>query len=346
MSKTRVRDFGNKDMSEIRYVDLFCGIGGFRVAVAQAAKELNIKASCVFSCDIDEGCQKAYAANFAETPYGDIRKVESKDIPAHDILFAGFPCQPFSIIGHKQGFDDTRGTLFFEIARIISNKKPDAFILENVKLLMGHNKGRTINTIIEILRGIGYYVPDPQVLNALNFGLPQKRERVFIIGFKKRCDFQWPQGADFMTPLDDILESDVDPRYYASKEIRKKRLRMHPPTTETTIWHENKAGHISAYRFSCALRAGASYNYLLVNGERRLTPRELLRLQGFPDSFKIVCSDTQIRKQAGNSVPVPVVKSVIIQVLQALKIAPLVTENHLEIKGINEQCDFALEKVC
>ena len=294
----------------IRYIDLFCGIGGFRIAAEQIALELGIPIKCFFSSDIDEECQKAYEENFGEKPAGNITTVKAEDVPNHDVLFAGFPCQPFSIIGHRKGLEDTRGTLFFEIARILEAKKPTAFLLENVKLLAGHNKGKTLKRIMLVLKDLGYHA-DYRVLNALDFGLPQKRERIFIVGFKKPCSFDWPKGGISMTPLKAILEDNVPEQYYASEYIRINRLKKHKPTDEPTIWHENKAGHISAYPYSCALRAGASYNYLLVNGERRLTPREMLRLQGFPDSFKDVCNYSQTRKQAGNSLPVPVAKAVL-----------------------------------
>lgn len=302
----------SKNNKAIRYIDLFCGIGGFRIAAEQISSELGVPTKCVFSCDIDAECQKAYEENFCEKPAGDITKIKAKDIPDHDLLLAGFPCQPFSIIGHRKGFDDTRGTLFFEIARILETKKPDAFVLENVKLLKGHNSGNTLNRIMTALKDLGYY-SDFRILNALDFGLPQKRERIFIVGFKKACSFDWPKGDIPMISLKDILEENVSEQYYASLRIRMNRLKKQRPTKEPTIWHENKAGHISAYPFSCALRAGASYNYLLVNGERRLTMREMLRLQGFPDSFKIVCNYSQTRKQVGNSLPVPVAKAVLNQ---------------------------------
>jgi len=300
----------NRNGKAIRFIDLFCGIGGFRIAVEQVSDDLGTAVKCVFSSDIDEDCQKAYEENFREKPAGDIKVINAEDIPDHDILLAGFPCQPFSIIGHRKGFEDTRGTLFFEIARILEAKKPKAFVLENVKLFAGHNKGETLKRIMEALRDLGYHA-DFRILNALDFGLPQKRERIFIVGFKKACSFDWPKGVLPMIPLKDILERNVPEQYYASAYIRKNRLKKQKPTKEPTIWHENKAGHISAYPFSCALRAGASYNYLLVNGERRLTMREMLRLQGFPDSYKIACSYSQTRKQAGNSLPVPVAKAVL-----------------------------------
>ncbi len=300
----------------IRYVDLFCGIGGFRVALQMAASELHLEALCMFSSDIDEQCQCAYKANFGERPVGDIKAVKEDSIPDHDLLLGGFPCQPFSIIGQMKGFEDTRGTLFFDIARILKAKRPKAFVLENVKLLVGHNKGRTLSRIMETLADLGYQASF-RVLNALDFGLPQKRERVFIVGFRQPTIFDWPKGAIPMKPLSEVLEKRVPERFFASDYIRKRRWNLLKPREELTIWHENKGGHVSAYPFSCALRAGASYNYLLVNGERRLTPREMLRLQGFPDSYEIVCNETQTRKQAGNSVPVPVVAAVLKQVLRS-----------------------------
>lgn len=304
-------------LNSLRFVDLFCGIGGFRIAIEDACRISGIDAHCVFSSDIDPDCRKTYAANFGEIPNGDIIKIETRDIPDHDILLAGFPCQPFSIIGRRHGFEDARGTLFFEIARILEKKKPKAFILENVKLLVGHNHGNTITRIMETLRGLGYHA-NYKILNALDFGLPQKRERVFIVGFKTPCLFDWPIGKAPMKALSEILEKNVPKKFFVSEKIRKKRRDHLKPTKETTIWHENKAGHISAYPYSCSLRAGASYNYLLVNGERRLTPREMLRLQGFPDSHVIICNDSQSRKQAGNSLPVPVARAVIHNVIEAL----------------------------
>jgi DNA (cytosine-5)-methyltransferase 1 len=303
----------------IKYIDLFCGIGGFRQAMENLARENGMASRCVFSSDIDEHCQDSYAANFGDRPIGDITQVNEKDVPKHDLLLGGFPCQPFSIIGQRRGFEDTRGTLFFDIARILDAQKPRAFVLENVKLLAGHNKGATLKRILETIGELGYQC-EYRVLNALDFGLPQKRERVFIVGYRDGIDFQWPQGGAPMKPLSAILEREVHPKFFASEHIRNRRLNCiedQLPFGEPTIWHENKNGHISAYPYSCALRAGASYNYLLVDGKRRLTPREMFRLQGFPDSYRIVSKDRHARKQAGNSVPVPVVQAVIRAVCEA-----------------------------
>jgi DNA (cytosine-5)-methyltransferase 1 len=309
------------------YIDLFCGIGGFRYAMEAASLRNGIKPACVFSSDIDAFCQAAYKANFGDQPWGDITAIDAASIPDHDILLGGFPCQPFSIIGRMKGFDDTRGTLFFEIARILAEKRPIAFVLENVKLLVAHDRGRTLSVIFNVVRELGYTV-DYRVFNALDFGLPQKRERVFIVGFRETVPFRWPQGSGLSKTLDDVLEKEVDKKYFVSEGILRKRLSKRAKTGETTIWHENIAGNIGVYPYSCALRAGASYNYLLVNGERRLTEREMLRLQGFPDSFKIVCNYSQTRKQAGNSLPVPVADAVIDSVLKSLRGA--IPHGHLD----------------
>jgi DNA (cytosine-5)-methyltransferase 1 len=258
--------------------------------------------------------QDSYEANFGRRPAGDITKVDEKEIPDHDILFAGFPCQPFSIIGQMQGFNDIRGTLFFDIARILKEKRPKAFVLENVKQLVGHDGGKTLKTIIKTLQDLGYHV-QYTVLNALDYGLPQKRERVIIVGHQQPILFSFPTPIHPFKPLEEILEKKVDKKHYASEYIRDRRHALHKSAYKLSIWHENKAGNICSYPFSCALRAGASYNYLLVNGERRLTPREMFRLQGFPDSYKIVVNDGQARKQAGNAVPVNLVKAVILKLL-------------------------------
>jgi len=298
-----------ENQEKLRFIDLFCGIGGFHIAFDKACKSNNIKTECVFASDIDKYAQDSYEANFGMRPHGDITLIDENSIPDHDILFGGFPCQPFSIIGQMKGLDDIRGTLFFDIARIISAKRPKAFILENVKQLVGHDKGNTIKIIIETLRNLGYFVTF-KVLNALDFGLPQKRERVVIVGHKENIMFQFPTPKRPYKSLTKILESDVDPKFFASDYIREKRENSHVSEVSPSIWHENKSGNISSYPYSCALRAGASYNYLLVDGKRRLTPREMFRLQGFPDKYKFVVSDTQLRKQAGNAVPVNMIEAV------------------------------------
>ena len=208
----------------------------------------------------------------------------------------------------------------FEIARILKEKRPRAFVLENVKQLVGHDEGRTLKRILETLYELGYTNSHFKVLNALDFGVPQKRERVFIVGFLDSVTHIWPQRPTSVRTLDDILEKDVSDFYHASQKIRDNRLAKRDKVVDRrTIWHENKGGHISAYPYSCALRAGASYNYLLVDGERRLTEREMLRLQGFPDTYNIVCNYGVMRKLTGNSVAVPVVEAVVRSVMDVLE---------------------------
>ena len=314
MNAPQKSDFSPKQT--IRFVDLFCGLGGFRIAADEVCAEKNLASVCEFSSDIDADVQQVYAANFGDVPNGDITQISEINIPKHDILFAGFPCQPFSICGEGKGFEDIRGTLFFDIARILQAKKPQAFVLENVKQLRGHNEGKTLALIMKTLRELGYYA-DYRVLNALDFGVPQKRERIFIVGFREPKKFIWPQGGVPMKPLSEVLIGDVPDFYRASEKIRANRKEKRigkQQYHEPTIWHENKAGNISAYPYSCALRAGASYNYLLVDGERRMTEREMLPLQGFPDSYQIVCGYQATRKQAGNSVAVPCVSAVLREV--------------------------------
>jgi DNA (cytosine-5)-methyltransferase 1 len=308
-------------MESLHFIDLFCGIGGFRVAAEQVCEEKSLEPHCVFSSDIDPDARAVYAANFGEQPTGDITKVSAADIPDHDVLFGGFPCQAFSIIGDRKGFDDIRGTLFFDIARILKEKKPKAFVLENVKQLVTHGKGKTLSIILETLHDLGYHV-EYGILNALDFGLPHKRERIFIVGFLEPLHFTWPTGNMPMKPLEEVLEPTVDAFYYASEQIRENRKKSREGKktfSQATIWHENKGGNIGVHPFSCALRAGASYNYLLVNGERRLTEREMLRLQGFPEFFKIPVGYGAMRRLAGNSVAVPVVAALVKQVVETLE---------------------------
>ena len=264
----------------------------------------------MFASDIDEKARKAYQQNFDLMPSGDVVKLAADQMPEHELLLAGFPCQPFSIIGQRQGFADPRGTLFFEIMRILRAKRPQAVILENVKQLATADDGKVLERIKTDLQGLGYTV-DSKILNALDFGLPQKRERTIIVATQYKAEFPWPKTKVKMKPLSAILEANPDPKHFVSKDIRDKRHKAHTATVSPAIWHENKAGNVSSHEWSCALRAGASHNYLLVDGERRLTSRELLRLQGFPDTWEIACDDAQTRKQAGNAVPVPMVQAVI-----------------------------------
>jgi len=315
-------------MRDLKFIDLFAGIGGIRLGFE------SVGGRCVFSSEWDSFAQDTYEANFGERPNGDITKIDPSRIPNHDILLGGFPCQAFSICGDQKGFSDTRGTLFFNIEEILRIKEPFAFMLENVKNLKSHDKGRTFNTIVKHLEELGYYVHHT-VLNSLDFGVPQKRERTIIVGFRKNLVFSFPKPIGIKPNLSDILEDDsnIDEKYFVSEKIKQKRLEKVKPNYPTpSIWHENKSGNISALEYSCALRAGASYNYLVVNGIRRPTPRELLRLQGFPDSFKIVVPYTQIRKQAGNSVSVPVIKAVAKEMLKSINLNEIAAPQLKQIK--------------
>lgn len=299
--------------------------------------------SCVFSSEWDKYCQVTYQKNFGEVPEGDIRKINEKDVPDHDILTAGFPCQAFSIAGKRGGFEDTRGTLFFDVARIIKEKKPKIVFLENVKGLMNHDRGKTLSTIVNVLRNdLGYFVPEPQIVNARDFGVPQNRERVIIVGIRNDLDitdFRYPKPKNKSTVIKDILEtSSVSPKYYLS-DTYLESLRRHKER------HANKG---NGFGFEIIDITGVS-NALVVGGMgrernliidtrltdfnpvtkikgsinkeyiRRLTPREWARIQGFPDDFQIPVSDAQAYKQFGNSVAVPAIKAVAEQVLSYAK---------------------------
>ena len=306
-----------KNWDTFRFIDLFAGIGGIRLGFEA------VGGVCVFSSEFDEDACKTYEANFGEHPAGDITKIDAKDIPDFDVLLAGFPCQAFSIIGKKEGFaNETSGTLFFEIERILKEKMPPAFLLENVRNLMSHDGGNTFRVIKEHLEELGYHV-HARVLNALDFGVPQKRERIFIVGFLEDVPFAFPEPslAEERKGLADILEEQVDEKYYVREAIRESRLarlkdKKYP---KPYISHENMAGSITPHPYSSALRAGASANYILINDERRPTEREMLRIQGFPDTYKIVVPYSKVKKQCGNSVAVPVIRAIAEKMTEALK---------------------------
>lgn len=299
------------------YIDLFAGIGGIRIPF----DELGYRN--VFASEWDNAACDTYEANFGERPHGDITKIDAKDIPSHDLLLAGFPCQAFSIMGKMQGFGDIRGTMFFEIARILDYHKPQAILLENVKQLVTHDHKRTFSVILNKLKQLGYHVKW-EILNALDFGVPQKRERTIIVGFRdkrkaERFEFKFDKVA---YNLSNIIETDdkLDKSLFVSNYISNKRKEKVKDKNifYPSIWHENKSGNISILPYACALRTGASYNYQLINGCRRPSPRELLRLQGFPDSYKIVVSHQEIRRQTGNSVAVPMIRFVAQKINQEL----------------------------
>lgn len=305
------------DWNSFRFIDLFAGIGGIRLGFE------SVGGHCVFSSEFDEDACKTYEANFGEHPSGDITKIDAKDIPDFEILLGGFPCQAFSIIGKKEGFaNETCGTLFFDIERILKEKQPPAFMLENVRNLTAHDNGNTFRIIKEHLEKLGYHVY-AKVLNALDYGVPQKRERIIIVGFIDDVVFSFPDPIPEAerTTLADILEDDIDKKYYVRDAIRESRIERLKDKNypKPYISHENMAGSITPHPYSSALRAGASANYILINDERRPTERELLRIQGFPDDFKIVVPYGKIKKQTGNSVAVPVIQAVAREMITALK---------------------------
>lgn len=315
------------------FIDLFCGIGGMRLAFEAA------DCDCVFSSDWDKHSQKTYEANFHEKPEGDIRQVSSKQIPEHDILVGGFPCQPFSIsgvtkknsLGRPHGFEDkTQGTLFFEVARIIHDKQPAAFLLENVKNLTRHDKGRTFETILETLGGELEYDIHYRVLDAKGY-VPQHRERIFIVGFKHPRAFQWPKEPTARPRFRDILEANPNDKYVLTKHLwtyLKNYAAKHKAAG-------NGFGYglvdLNGHSRTLSARYHKDGSEILIprggrKNPRRLTPRECARLMGFPESFKIEVSDTQAYRQFGNSVVVPVASAVAKQLVASLR-QPIVSRH-------------------
>ena len=330
--------FPAPEKPKFKFIDLFAGIGGFRLAFQ------NLKGKCVFTSEWDKYSKQTYKANFGEIPFGDITKPETKNyVPDDfDILCAGFPCQAFSIAGKRGGFEDTRGTLFFDVAEIIKKKQPKAIFLENVKGLRNHDKGKTLETILNVLReDLNYYVPEPRVLNAKEFGVPQNRERIFIVGFRKDLgitDFQYPEPTNKNAILDDILEQkEVSVKYYLSKTY-VQTLKDHRKRHESKgngFGYEIIPNDGTANAVVCG-GMGRERNLVLdhrltnftpvthITGEvnregiRKMTPREWARLQGFPDNFKIVVSDAQAYKQFGNSVAVPAIQATAEKIIEKL----------------------------
>ncbi len=306
-----------KNNQALKFIDLFAGIGGIRLGFE------NIFGKCVFSSEWDKYAQITYQANFKEIPNGDITTIDEKEIPNFDILLAGFPCQPFSNAGLKMGFEDTRGTLFFHIAKILNYHKPKIVFLENVKGLKSHNKGKTYKTIQNTLEDMGYNVYS-KVLNAKGFGVPQNRERIYIIGFLDNVDFSFPNPLFKKVKVGDILENNVSDKYTISDKLwagHQRRKREH-------IEKGNGFGYSlfnkdSIYTSTISARYYKDGSEILIEQDgrnpRKLTPREAARLQGFPDNFKIVVSDTQAYKQFGNSVCVPVIQALSKQIKLSLE---------------------------
>ena len=304
----------------MKFIDLFAGVGGIRIAFEK------VKGECVFTSEWDKFSQITYEANFKDKPDGDITKIEVQDIPKHDILLGGFPCQPFSNAGLKQGFDDTRGTLFFDVARIIDYRKPSMILLENVKGFVNHDKGRTMKIVTETLEELGYNV-FYKVLNARDFGVPQNRERIYIVGINKRklgsIGFVFPTPPYKEVRVGDILDTKVDDKYTLSNKLwqgHKRRLKEH--RAKGNGFGYSLFSRESKYTSTISARYYKDGSEILIEQKgknpRKLTPREAARLQGFPDNFKIPVSDAQAYKQFGNSVAVPVVTAVAREMIKIL----------------------------
>lgn len=317
-----------------RFIDLFAGIGGIRLAFQPYG-------TCVFSCEWDIKAQETYEANFGEKPLGDIRSINEKDIPDHDILLAGFPCQPFSIagvskkksLGREHGFlDETQGTLFFDIARIIKEKRPQAFLLENVKNLRSHDKGRTFKVIKSVLEELGYTVY-AEVLNAKGL-VPQNRERIYIVGFKKPLKFQFPKLPKEGPPLHAILQKNVEEKYTLSDKLWEYLQAYKEKHSKKGNGFGYGLADLNSNSRTLSARYYKDGSEILIPQEgknpRRLTPLECARLQGFPDSFKIVVSNTAAYKQFGNSVAVPVVEKIAEKMIQAIEKNELILKEKVE----------------
>lgn len=314
--------FPNNTQAKYKIIDLFAGIGGTRLGF-----HLTGKCQTVFSSEIDKFAKQTYFANFGEEPSGDIQNIVSSVIPDHDILVAGFPCQAFSQAGKKQGFQDQRGSIFFEIVRILRDKKPKAFLLENVKNLRNHNKGQTLKTIIQHLEDLNYHTY-VFLLNSKDFGVPQKRERIYIVGFNKSLvknylDFQEPKPIPSKLKVGDILEKEVDSKYTISDQLwaghqrRKKKNTLEGKGFGFSLFDVD-----SEYTNTISARYYKDGSEILIKQEgknpRKLTPREAANLQGFPSNFLIPVSDTQAYKQFGNSVAVPVIREIAQEILKIL----------------------------
>lgn len=325
---------------KFKFIDLFAGIGGFRLAMQ------NLGGKCVFTSEWDKEAKRTYKANFGERPFGDITKEETKAfIPdGFDLLCAGFPCQAFSIAGKRGGFEDTRGTLFFDVAEIIKRKKPKAIFLENVKGLRNHNGGKTLATILNVLRNdLGYFVPEPKIINAKDFGVPQNRERIYIVGFRNDLgieSFEYPKPKNIKVAFSCIKEKEVPPtKYFLSTQY-----------VQTLINHKARhEGKGNGFGYAIIPDDGISNSIVVggmgrernlvldhritdftptthikgtVNREgiRKMTPREWARLQGFPDNFLIPVADASAYKQFGNSVAVPAIQATAKEILKLIGI--------------------------
>jgi DNA (cytosine-5)-methyltransferase 1 len=315
--------------NKLKFIDLFAGIGGFHLALHSLGME------CVFASEIDKYARQTYKANFEDISPNlfinndqyfneNITKIDPSEIPDFDILCAGFPCQPFSNAGYKKGFDDTRGTLFFNIAEIIRIKQPQAVFLENVRGLLNHDKGKTFGTIYRVLEELGYSV-SYKLLTAKDFGLPQNRVRLFIVAFKGSLHFDFPEPFKIKTRLGDILEDSplekytISDKLWAGHQRRKEQHKERGNGFGYSMFNQD-----SVYTSTISARYYKDGSEIMIEqtgkNPRKLTPREALKLQGYLENYKIVLSDNHIYKQAGNSVPVPVIKAIGKQILETINL--------------------------
>lgn len=327
------------------FIDLFAGIGGIRIPFDE------IGGRCVFTSEWDKFSQITYSSNFGEQPAGDITKIKPSEIPSFDILLAGFPCQPFSNAGLKKGFEDTRGTLFFNIAEIVAHHRPKAVFLENVKGFLSHDKGKTFATVKKVLEEDLGYKFFYKVHNAKDFGVPQNRERVFMVALRDDFDFEFADPPKTATRLGDILEKDVSDKYTLSDKLwtsHKRRKAEHQAKGNGfgySLFNDD-----SVYTSTISARYYKDGSEILIEQKgknpRKLTPREAARLQGFPETFKIPVSDTQAYKQFGNAVAVPAIRSVAHQLVPYLNPTfsfEVETEKTFLPKELNLSFDALLE---
>lgn len=318
-----------KDKRETRFtfIDLFAGIGGTRMGFERVGGE------CVFTSEWDPPCQKTYQANFGEIPYGDITKIKEKEIPDFDILVAGFPCQPFSSIGKRQGFiHATQGTLFYDVLRIIKHKKNKSFLLENVQGLVTHDKGNTFKTILKALEGIGYKV-FYKILNSSDYGVPQQRKRIYIVGFnkklfgKKDIVFEFPEGKAEKAFINDYLEKNVK-GFSISKKLQKGYL-FKKNDGRPIILDKNSKIQVKTLvsSYHKIQRLTGTFVKDGETGLRLLTENECKAIMGFPKDFIIPVSRTQMYRQMGNSVVVPVIEAVASEIVRTLGKSKLIKQN-------------------
>lgn len=322
-------DIKEKTLEGMTFIDLFAGLGGFRIALE------SLGANCVYSNEWDEPVQKVYTENFGDIPEGDITQVHENTIPDHDILCAGFPCQAFSISGKQRGFEDSRGTLFFDVARIVKAKKPKIVFMENVKNFATHNEGRTLTIIKATMEELGYSFYQ-KVLNAVDYGVPQKRERIYMVCFRNDLDvplFKYPKPFELKHHVEDFLledESLVKDLYVERTDIYFNGIKDNKYSNKSIrLGIVNKGGQgeriystkgIAITLSACGGGVFAKTGGYLINGKtRKLHPRECARIMGYPDSYIICKSASQAYKQFGNSVVIDVLQLIAIQIGESMR---------------------------